>query len=182
MPNWRDSRWTGRAVFLGTVVAILGITGGFAMASVLTSTSVTQTADFDQGTGAGVPTYPAPTLLISISPTSSCTSGQQTVALSIATPPTAQVTVAPGGTCAAGDFAEEFQFALSSTTTSLNQVNTLTITSQVGAGSVTTNTQSMKVTTAAPAGTYTGTLDVFVDYGSVNPPSGGITLLNVVVQ
>ncbi len=81
--------------------------------------------------------------------------------------------------CTAGNFAEEFVVAFSATITT--QTNSITITTQVGAGAVQTNTESVTLGTGS-SGAFTQTVDVFVDYGAINPPASGVTVLDLVIQ
>lgn len=170
-----------RLIYAATAIAVLGMAGGFVMASVLTSTSVTQTANFYQGGSAGVPGYNTPTLTVSTVPSaiSTCTSTTVTGSVSGGTSQAVVSSTTGGTTCTTGDFAEEFSFSYSATIAT--QTNSITITTQVGAGSVETNTVTVTLGTGS-SGAFTQTVNVFVDYGAVNPPAGGITVLDAVVQ
>jgi hypothetical protein len=169
-----------RLIYAATAIAVLSMAGGMVLAAVLTSTPVTQTANFYQGGSGAVPGYSTPTLTVSTTPvsTTTCTSGT-IVGASNGGTSTLILSATTGNTvCTAGNFAEEFSFAFSETLSS-TQTNTITVTTQVNSNSVQTNSEMITLGTGSP---FTQTVDVFVDYGAINPPAGGITVLDVVVQ
>ncbi len=170
-----------RLIYAATAMAVLGMAGGFVMASVLTSTAVNQSASFYQGGNNGVVGYTTPTLAVATVPASiaTCTSGTVTGSTSGATQTIVLSNQTGSSACATGDFAEEFVFSYSATITT--QSNKLTITTQVAAGAVGTNTVTVTLGTGV-SGAFTQTIDLYVDYGAVNPPAGGITVLDAVVQ
>jgi hypothetical protein len=171
-----------RTIYLGTVLTLLGVTAGMAIASsVLSSTTVNQGANFYQGGNNGANGYSTATLAVSTTPaaTSVCTTGTKTGATSAGTV-TLILSSTTGGTgCTAGNFAEEFSLSFSATI--VTQTNTLSVTTQVGAGTVQTNSEAVTLGTGSSSA-FTQTVNVYVDYGSVNPPAGGITVLDLVVQ
>lgn len=170
-----------RLIYVATAVAILGMAGGYVMASVLTTTSVNQGANFYQGGNTGANGYSTATLAVTTVPASvsACTSSTVTGATSAGTS-TAVLSSTTGGTvCTTGDFAEEYTFTFSATIAT--QSNTITVTTQVASGTIQTNTATFTLGTGS-AGAFTQTVQVYVDYGSVSPPAGGITLLDAVIQ
>ncbi len=169
-----------RLIYAATAIAVLSMAGGMVLAAVLTSTPVTQTANFYQGGSSPVPGYSTPTLSVSTTPTSTttCTSGTIVGSVNGGTSTMILSSTTGGTVCTAGNFAEEFSFAFSETLTS-TQTNTITITTQIGSGTVQTNSEPITLGTGSP---FTQTVNVYVDYGAVNPPSGGITVLDVVIQ
>ena len=153
-----------RLIYAATAIAVLSMAGGMVLAAVLTSTPVTQTANFYQGGSSPVPGYSTPTLSVSTTPTSTttCTSGTIVGSVNGGTSTIILSSTTGGTVCTAGNFAEEFSFAFSETLTSTQ-----------------TNSEPITLGTGSP---FTQTVNVYVDYGAVNPPSGGITVLDVVIQ
>jgi len=170
-----------RLIYVATAVAVLGMAGGFVMASVLTTTNVNQGASFFQGGNNGANGYSTATLRVSAVPASvtTCTSSTVTGATSAGSVDVILSSTTGGTVCTTGDFAEKFTFNFSATISS--QTNTITVTTQVGAGTVQTNSGTVTLGTGSPSA-FTQTVDVYVDYGSVSPPSGGITVLDAVIQ
>ncbi len=170
-----------RLIYAATAMAVLGMAGGFVMASVLTSTAVNQSASFYQGGNNGVVGYTTPTLAVATVPASiaTCTSGTVTGSTSGATQTIVLSNQTGSSACATGDFAEEFVIAFSATITT--QTNSLTITTQVGAGAVQTNSIPVTLGTGTSSA-FTQTLDLYVDYGAVNPPATGISVLDLMIQ
>src|SRR5579871_2574649 len=116
-----------RLVYLGTIVAIIAMSGGYVAATVLVPTTVTQSASFFQGGNGGASGYTTPSLEVSGGPgaTPACPGGAPggtaagTVTLMLSSP--------SGGTvCTTADFAEEFVVSFSATTAT--QTNSFTIT------------------------------------------------------
>jgi hypothetical protein len=171
-----------RMVYLATIVALVGVTGGMALAAVLSTTTVNQGASFYQGGNSGANGYGAASLQVATTPsgTSTCTSGAQTGSSSGGTVTLILSSTTGGTVCTTGNFAEEFILSFSATISS--QTNTVTITTQVGSGTVNTNSQQVTLGAGGSASAFTQTVDVFVDYGSVAPPASGVTVLDVVVQ
>lgn len=170
-----------RMVYLGTIVAIIAMCAGYVVASVLAPTLVTQSASFYQGGNGGANGYSAATLAVTTTPaaTSACTTGTITGSSSGGTVTLILSSTTGGTTCTTGDFAEEFSVSFSASITS--QTNTFTITTEVSGGTVQTNSEPVTLQSVS-SGLFTQTVDVYVDYGAVNPPDGGITVLDLVIQ
>jgi hypothetical protein len=170
-----------RTIYTTTAIVAIALASGFTLAAVLTSTTVTQHANYYQGGNSGATGYTSATLQVSTTPASTtvCTSGTLTGTTSAGTVVVILSSTTGGTTCTAGDFAEEYVLTFSATITT--QTNSLTITSQVGAGTVETNTEDVALGTGSSSA-FTQTVDVYVDYGTVSPPAGGITVLDLVVQ
>jgi len=169
-----------RLIYAATAIAVLSMAGGMVLAAVLSSTPVNQNASFYQGGNNGANGYSTPTLTVTSTPalTTVCTSGTIVAGTNGGTS-TMILSATTGSTvCTAGNFAEEFSFAFSATLAS-TQTNTITITTQIGAGVVQTNSEQI---TLGPGSPFTQTINVYVDYGAINPPAGGITVLDAVVQ
>ncbi len=178
MRTYRISR---KALYLGMVVAMIASTLGFVSATVLTATPALQSANFYQGGDNGVTGYSTPTLQVTTTPSgiSACSTGTVTDSTSGGTAVAYLSSSSGSSACKAGNFAEEFTLGFSATIAS--QTNTLTVTSEVGSGTVATNSVTVTLGTAT-SGPFTATVEVYVDYGAVNPPTGGITILDLVVQ
>lgn len=170
-----------RLIYVATAVAVLGMAGGFVMATVLSSTTVNEAANFYQGGNSGAAGYSTATLAVSSVPASvsTCTSSTVTGATSGGSVDVILGSTTGQSVCTTGDFAEEFTFSFSETVAT--QSNTVTITTQVGAGTVETNSAMVTLGTGS-SGAFTQTVNVYVDYGAVSPPSGGITVLDAVIQ
>ena len=157
-----------RVLYFATAVAMLGITGGFVLAATLTSTNVTQTAALYSVTSSASAAFPtSPTAAVSFTPASVsvCTSTAQALtsggSANLYLPASASVT------CTTGDFAEEF--TLTSSATAAAGTYTMTIYTSYGAGP--TNGAASGQISIASALASSGTVNVFVDYGSVTPPT-----------
>jgi hypothetical protein len=170
-----------RAIYTTTAIVAIALATGFTLAAVLTSTAVTQHANYYQGGNSGANGYSTATLQVASTPTATtvCTSGTLTGATSAGTVVVIFSSTSGGTVCTAGDFAEEYVLTFSATI--VTQTNSLTITSQVGSGTVQSNTEDITLGTGTSSA-FTQTVDVFVDYGTVSPPAGGITVLDLVVQ
>jgi hypothetical protein len=170
-----------RAIYATTVIFAIALASGFTLATVLTSTTVNQHANYYQGGNAGANGYTTPTLQISSTPvsTTTCTSGTLIANSNGGTTIMILSSTTGSATCTAGDFAEEYILPFSATIT--NQPNSITITTQVGAGAVQTNTEGLTLGTGSSTA-FTQTVEVFIDYGAISPPAGGITILDLVVQ
>jgi len=170
-----------RLIYAATAIAVLSMAGGMVLAGVFTSTPVNQNASFYQGGNNGANGYSTPTLMVAVTPaaTSTCTSGTLTGATSGGTVTLILSSTTGSTVCTAGNFAEEFSFAFSATIAT--QTNTISITTQVGASAVQINSEQVTLGTGT-SGAFTQTVNVFVDYGAVNPPAAGITVLNAVIQ
>ena len=169
-----------RTFYLAAVVAIVASTSGFALASVLTPpTTVTQNSSFYSGTNAPIAGYGAPTLEISAVPAG-------VVACSAAT----VIDASSGGTanlylsaytgasnCTAGNFAEEYIVDYN-VAASAAHVDNFTIYSQAGAGAEQTNFGHIQL----GGGAFTASIQIYVCYGAVMPPNGGVTELELLIH
>jgi hypothetical protein len=169
------------------VATVLSLIAGYAAGAVLPSSTVAQSANVDTGGVVPVNHFGVPTLRAATNPTGACTSGTVTLALSTTAPtPVANLILSStAGTCAAGNYAEVYNFSISVTTagTAVSQTDVVTISSQLtGAANPTTTAEDSKITATAAAGTYTGFVDVYVDYGSPTAPAAGVALLDIVVS
>lgn len=168
-----------RVLYLATAVAMMGLTGGFVLAAGLTSTTVTQNAALYSVSTSAVAAFPsAPTITVTATPASvsSCSSS----AAALSNGGTANLYLGASGsvTCTTSDFAEEF--TLTSSATAVAGTYTFTVYTSYGAGP-TVGSAAGSVTIGTTLSTA-GTVNVFVDFGSVTPPANGIGSLSLVVQ
>ena len=165
------------AVAIGMISSTLGLVA----AAVLSSTTVNENANFYQGGNSGANGYASPTLQVTTVPAavSTCSTGTITDSTSAGTANIELSSTSGGTTCTTGDFAEEYTLSFSATIAT--QSNTVTITTQVGASAVQTNSVALTLGTGSSSA-FTATVHIYVDYGAVNPPAGGITTLDLVVQ
>jgi hypothetical protein len=171
-----------RLVYVATIVSLIGVTGGMALAAgILSSTAVNQGASFYQGGNNGANGYGAASLQVTTVPAAvaTCSTGAVSGTTSGGTSDLFLSATTGSSACLTGDFAEEFILSFSATIAT--QTNTLTITTQVGAGTVQTNSQQVVLGTGS-ASAFTQTVDVYVDYGAIQPPAAGITVLDLVIQ
>ena len=158
---------------------MVGASAGFVLAAGLTSTTVNESAQWYSVSTQAVAAFPTqPTVQVATVPNgvSVCASGNQPLGNG------ATINIVLGATnaitCTAGDFAEEFTLTSSATAAAgAYPMNTYT---SYGTGP-TTGTGST-VVTIATALTTAGTVNLYVDYGSVLPPPGGIASLDLIVQ
>lgn len=173
-------QWSRRTFYLAAVVAIVASTSGFALASVLSPPTTTpQGANFYDGTNVGVTGYTSAALSVAQTPdpTLACSSG---TVVDTTTGQTAVLTISAysGATnCSSNDFAEEFVLGYV-TTGSASQVDNFTVYTQLGAGAIQSNSAHLDI---GGSGTFTATVEVFVDYGHL-PPAAGITVLELVLH
>jgi hypothetical protein len=176
----------GRLIYAATVVAILGMTGGFVLASVLSVTTTNTSSTDNQVNGAnsaliasGTPGSIAvapgdvPAAVASCSSTAAIPSaGGNGGAVS------AYISATTGSTtCTSGDWAMVYTITTGSTTPSgTYQVQ---LTTQWGTGP--TLGENTVTLTLANTLTSAGTVTLYVDYGSPMAPTGGISTLQIVI-
>jgi hypothetical protein len=173
----------GRLIYAATVVAILGMTGGFVLASVVSVTTTNETSTTNQVAGGNSQLITSGTAgSIAVAPgnvpaaVASCSGGATAVTSGSAV--SAYVSGTSGSAaCATGDWAEVYTIVTGSTAPAATyQVE---ITTQWGTGpTLGENTVSFTIATAL---TSAATLTLYVDYGSSMAPTGGISTLQVVI-
>jgi hypothetical protein len=170
-----------RAIYTTTAIIAIALASGFTLAAVFSTTTVNQHANYYQGANVGANGYTSAALEVSTTPatTTVCTSGVIDGVTSAGTTVVILSSTTGGTACTAGNFAEEYVLTFSATITT--QTNTLTITSQVTAGTVQTNSEQVTLGTGS-SGAFTQNVDVYIDYGTVSPPAAGISVLDLVVQ
>ncbi len=167
---------TRRTVYVATVVAMLAMVGGFALAGSFTQTTANQTASGYEVSYAGVTGLAQGATPLQIASASSCTSG--TTVTTGTTPGTVSIVLAgQAGTCATSDFMEEFSFVYTSQSTS---PVTLTFSSYSTTTATTASTANLAITNTAS--TDTADISVYVDYPGGGAPAGGISMLDLVVS
>jgi hypothetical protein len=168
-----------RVLYIAGVVAMLSLTGAFALAAGLTSTTVNQTAGLysvSTSVVAAFPTTPSVTITAVPAAVAACTSVTQTLANSV----TVNLYL-PGSTgvvCTTGDFAEEFTF----TSLATAAAGTYTFTQYTTYGAGPTSGSATGTVTVAATMSIIGIVNVYVDYGTPAPPTNGIASLSLVVQ
>lgn len=176
-------QWSRRSIVLAAVVAIVASTSGFALASVMSPpTPVGQEANFYQGTSTAVPGYTSPALQTGMSPggcspaypgmvTDSTSGGTAVLVLSAWT---------AAANCSEYDFAEVFTFQYLATTS--QHVDNFTIYTSIGANPVQTNFVHLELGPTSGSSLFGASIVVYVDYGAVMPPTGGVTNLELVIS
>jgi hypothetical protein len=153
---------------------------GFAAASFLTGT-VSQSAGWYE-TGSNAPSnFPtAPTLQVSSEPNGISTC-HTSVSYDTLTGNFIELGVA--GTCNTGDFVEIFTFTSGSATTGSNTVTVYTTYGVTPTTVALTGTLASCNPSSCAGGSGNGaSVGVIVDYGTVSPPIGGISDLQIVVS
>ncbi len=171
--------WSRRTLYLAAAVAIVASTSGFALASVLSPpTTIGQQSTVYGGQNSAVPGWGSPTLQPSMTPSAvaACTGPSVTDAVS-GSVVNIVVSAFTGATnCTASDYAEEFTMGY--TATIATTTDNLTIYSQMGANPVQINYVHLILGTGVSGG-FTATVNLYVDYGQVMPPMGGISVLEL---
>lgn len=168
-----------RSVYVATIVAILALVGGFALATAFSTQSVSSTQGA-VGTTVSDSAWIAGTLTNGWAGAACTTTTQATT--SSATTATAYFSATTSsqvsGDCATGGYTEELVFTAPVSASQALATDTFTVYSTSSAGSGIVNTVSVSVSGAS--GGYTATLDLYVDYGATGPSS--ITVLNVAIN
>lgn len=159
----------GRAIYVGTLVALFGVLGGYALATIAVSAS-TQNAEgnyVSAGSGVAGLTYSSAVLNTTTNPAPAASTGTHTAPQSLVNGANALC----ANTCAAGDFAEVVTYTF---TTSLSGAFELNVQVQAtsGGGQVTLYLQ-------APATNNGGTIAITWDLGN---GSNTITSVTVTAQ
>lgn len=176
MDGQKSRKWSRRTVVIAAVVAMLASTGGFALAQVLSVTTVQHGSEYYAVSNSPVNGYASPpTLAWTFAPYGPCDSS--VVDTSPTLPAVAVLSNSTSGTCTTNDFAAEFTFVFAATLAA-PQTNTFTVISEVGPAYDRNN-----VSVTFDPGTYTNTLvHIFVDFNNPAAPPQGISALNIVVQ
>ena len=177
----------GRLIYAATVVAILGMTGGFVLASVVTVTTTNQSSTVNQVAGADSKLISSGTAgSIAVAPgnvpaaVASCSSGTVTIPSpgGVGGTVSAYVSATSASTsCATGDWAEVY--TITTGTTAPSGTYSVQVTTQWGVGpTLGENTVTFSLGTTL---TSAATITLYVDYGSAMAPTGGITTLQIVI-
>jgi hypothetical protein len=190
---------TGRAIYVGAIVAMVGILAGMAVAATFnfSVTNLGQDQSYYSVASGQAPGYGTSGSAASVNanfvPTSvtSCTTPFSTVAGDTDAATTVVVlsytSVSPTTSCAAVDWAEEFNISFSENfpaSTGGYQTNNVTIVTTVGgAAAPTTNSVTLTMGDGTTGSTFTQDLQVYVDYGTGSvPPSTGISALELEIH
>jgi hypothetical protein len=177
----------GRLIYAATVVAILGMTGGFVLASVVTVTSTNETSTTNQVAGANSVLISSGTAgSLSVAPgnvpaaVASCSSGTTSIpsAGGVGGPVSAYVSSTSGSaTCTTGDYAQVY--TITTGTTAPAGTYKIQVTTEWGVGpTLGENTLTFSLGTTL---TSAATITLYVDYGGTLAPTGGITSLQIVI-
>lgn len=172
-------RFGRRTAYVATIAALIAATGGFAMATVLTPVATTQSSSWYQVSNGAVSAFPsAPTVVATATPTgvSACSTSPQ--AFTDGTTLNVYLGATGSIVCTAGDFAEEFSLTSSATAAAA----TYPVSMYTTYGSAPTSGSATVDITISTAFTTATTLNVYVDYGTAMPPTGGIAELDLIVQ
>ncbi|MCI4324564.1 MAG: hypothetical protein L3K00_01570 [Thermoplasmata archaeon] len=177
----------GRLIYAATVVAILGMTGGFVLASLVTVSSTNETSTTNQVAGGNsvlLSSGTAGTLAVAPGNTpaavASCSSGSTAIPSTggVGGAVSAFVSATTGSaTCASGDYAQVY--TITTGTTAPAGTYQMEITTQWGVGpTLGENTVTFTLGTTL---TSAATVTLYVDYGSALAPTGGISTLQIVI-
>lgn len=160
-----NSRTKRRMLYAGTMVAVLAMVGGFAMASItLGNTSITSTQG-GNGTTLSASAWTASKIYSGYNGTSACGTA---VSITSATAASGYV-AGTSSACASGDLTEEIVYSASVPAGTSGTVlkDTFEVYSSTGATpALVTNPISISVTESGTA--YTATVDLIVDYGTTS--------------
>jgi hypothetical protein len=125
--------------------------------------------------------YSAATIAVTTVPagTTTCTTGTKSIPLSGGSATLVFSSTTGGTTCAAGDFSEEFTIAFSATIGS--QTNTFTVTTSGAGGIPGVNQEVVALGVGSPSLPFVATVQIYVDYGSVAAPAGGVEVLDLLI-
>ena len=186
-----------RTVYAATIVAVLSLVAGFAIASI-TTFNLSPTSQGSGSANTAATAYTCATTCLQ----STLTTGSTTAATCANSPTAASVTgssptytitltvASSGTTCKGGDFAEEFSFTSSFSAasapgcfTTLSSCSDAFLVSSVTGSSATNaelGTAAFTENAVAPSGTVTVDVIVVVDYGTGANP--GITSISLVAN
>lgn len=168
-----------KGIYMATVAVIVGILAGFAVAS-LSFSAISQSNQNGFSANLKATTWSSTSSTVSLSATvdASGTCANTGVVFS-SSPSTATDTLAaPGATCAAGDFAEELSFTLTTCPTSGSQDYFVVLTSwTTSTPSATGSGAASTVSVFTPSGSPCAyTLNLIIDYGTNTPGSAGLSV------
>ncbi len=190
---------TGRAIYVGAIVAMLGILTGMAVAASFnfSVTDLGQQQNYYSVSNGAAPGYGTTSATASVnanfvpSTVTGCTTPYSTVDADTSGAATVVVLsysdASPTTSCAALDWAEEFNISFSedfAASTGGYQTNNVTLVTTVG-GATAPSTNSVTITMGdgTTGSTFTQDLLVYVDYGTGSvPPSTGISALELEIH
>ena len=177
----------GRLIYAATVVAILGMTGGFVLASVVTVTTTNETSTTNQVAGGNSQLINSGTAgTIAVAPgnvpaaVASCSSGSTAIPSTggVGGAVSAYVSATSGSAaCTTGDYAQVY--TITTGTTAPAGTYQVQVTTQWGVGpTLGENTLTFTLGTTL---TSAATITLYVDYGGAVAPTGGISTLQIVI-
>ena len=125
--------------------------------------------------------YGAATIDVTTVPaaTTVCTSGTQSVPLTSGSATLVFSSTTGGSTCTAGDFSEELTLSFSANIST--QTNTFAVTTANGGGDSGFNQEDVMLGVTGPTVPMVATVHIYIDYGSVSAPPGGVVLLDLAI-
>ncbi|MFY9716512.1 MAG: hypothetical protein WAK40_01050 [Thermoplasmata archaeon] len=157
-----------RTFYLAAVVAIVASTSGFALASVLSTTNVSEGANFYSGSNGGATGFSAPTLNIGSSP-GACSASPVTDSVTAQNVNLVLSASSHATNCTSDDFAEVFTLDFVAPGFVSHTYN-FTIYTEVGSEGVQTNYVHLMLGTGVSS-TFTANVNVYVDYGQALWPN-----------
>jgi hypothetical protein len=134
--------------------------------------------EFEAGSD-GANGYSAATIAVTTIPvgTTVCTSGTKSIPLTLGSATLILSSTTGGTTCTAGDFSEELTLSFSATIST--QTDTFAITTAIDGGAPGFNQEAVKIGVTGLPLPIVATVHIYIDYGSVSAPAGGIALLDL---
>ncbi|MCI4321573.1 MAG: hypothetical protein L3K18_08300 [Thermoplasmata archaeon] len=125
--------------------------------------------------------YSAATLAVTTVPggTTVCTTGTKNIPLTLGSANLVFSSSTGGTTCTAGDYAVELTLSFSATIAT--QTNAFHVTTASGGGAHGFNSEAVKLGVLGLPLPMVATVHIYVDYGSVSAPTGGIDLLDLAI-
>lgn len=174
---------TRRATGWAAVVSLVILaSSASSYAVVLTLVPVNQSNGQYEAGDSGVNGYSAATIAVTTVPTgvSACTTGSKTIPLTGGSTSLVFSSTTGGTTCTAGDFSEEFTVPFAAIIGT--QTNTFTVITQVAGGASGVNQEVVTLGLIGLPLPMTATVHIYVDYGSVSQPAGGIEVLDLLIH
>jgi hypothetical protein len=173
------TRW----LFVGAVALLLVVVGTSptTKGDALTVTPVSDPIhEFEAGSD-GANGFGAATIAVTTIPggVTTCTSGTQSIPLTQGSATLVFSSATGGTTCTAGDFSEEFTLSFSATIST--QTDAFNVTTASGGGAPGFNQEAVMLGAAGPPLPMLATVYIYIDYGSVSAPTGGIELLDLAI-
>lgn len=197
-PVGRNSA-TGRAIYVGAIVAMIGLIAGMAVAATFTFnvTTLNQNQNYYAVTSGSAPGYSTSSAGSTVNANfvpgwvTACNTPRSTVDAATNGSTTVVVLsytwVSPTSACSATDWAEEFNITFSenfAASTGGYQTNNVTIVTELGGASAPTrNSVMIDMGNGVTGSVFTQDLQIYVDYNTgIVPPSSGIAALELEIH